>query len=93
MHMSPEEKQGTLRRLRSIEGHVRGIARMIDEDSYCIEVIQQIRAVQAALDKVAAHALKDHLDHCVVSAMQSQDEAERSRVVDEMLTVFQTQGR
>jgi DNA-binding FrmR family transcriptional regulator len=93
MNMSPEDKVATLRRLKSIEGHVRGIARMIDEDVYCIEVIQQIRAVQAALDKVANLTLRDHLDHCVVSAVRGDDPDERQRVMNEMLTVFEARSR
>lgn len=93
MNMSPEDKAATLRRLKSVEGHVRGIARMIDEDVYCIEVIQQIRAVQAALDKVANLTLRDHLDHCVVSAVRGDDPDERQRVMNEMLTVFEARSR
>ncbi|MCB0217428.1 MAG: metal-sensitive transcriptional regulator [Chloroflexi bacterium] len=93
MHISPDEKVATQRRLKSVEGHVRGIARMIEDDAYCIDVIQQIRAVQAALDKVAALTLEEHLKHCVVSAVQGDDPAERARVLDEILTVFRKQSR
>ena len=54
-------------RLRRIEGQVRGVQRMVDEDRYCIDVITQISAIQAALDKVALGLLAEHADHCVVS--------------------------
>ena len=56
------------RRLRRIEGQVRGIARMIDEDRYCIDVVTQVSAAQAALDKVALELLSDHAAHCVAGA-------------------------
>ena len=61
-------KEQLLKRLRRIEGQVRGIEGMVDDDRYCIDVITQIGAVQAALDKVALGLLDDHARHCVVSA-------------------------
>lgn len=88
MQMSADERASMLRRLKSIEGHVRGIERMVAEDAYCIDVIQQIKAVQAALDKVADLTLRDHLDHCVVEAVRGDDADARARVLDEILTVF-----
>lgn len=79
----------TVQRLKSIEGHVRGIVRMIEEDdAYCIDVINQIRAVQKALDKVAELTLKTHLDHCVVRAVRSDDPAARERVLAEIHALF-----
>lgn len=79
----------TVQRLKSIEGHVRGIVRMIEEDdAYCIDVINQIRAVQKALDKVAELTLKAHLDHCVVRAVRSDDPAARERVLAEIHALF-----
>lgn len=93
MHMSADERAAMMRRLKSIEGHVRGIARMIEEDAYCIDVIQQIKAVHAALDKVADLTLRDHLDHCVVEAVRGDDIEARERVLDEILTVFGATGR
>lgn len=86
--MNENAKPDIVRRLRSVEGHVRGILRMTEEDAYCIDVLQQIRAVQAALDKTAHLILADHLDHCVVSAVQGDDAGERRRVLDEILDVF-----
>jgi len=86
--MNPGGKAAVVQRLRSVEGHVRGIVRMTEEDAYCIDVLQQIRAVQAALDKTAHLILADHLDHCVVAAVQGDDQSERRRVLDEILDVF-----
>jgi DNA-binding FrmR family transcriptional regulator len=59
-------KDGLLKRLRRIEGQVRGVERMVEEDRYCIDVITQISAIQAALDKVALGLLDDHAAHCVI---------------------------
>ncbi|HKG35150.1 MAG TPA: metal-sensitive transcriptional regulator [Solirubrobacterales bacterium] len=63
-----ENKNGIERRLRRIEGQVRGVNGMVQEDRYCIDVVTQITAIQAALDKVALELLEDHTKHCVVGA-------------------------
>jgi CsoR family transcriptional regulator, copper-sensing transcriptional repressor len=60
------DRQKIVNRLRRIEGQVRGVERMVDEDRYCIDVVTQISAIQAALDKVALGLLEDHARHCVV---------------------------
>ena len=60
------EKEALLKRLARIEGQVRGISKMVDEDRYCIDVLTQISAIQAALDKVALGLLDEHVKHCVV---------------------------
>lgn len=65
------EKDKVVKRLRRIEGQVRGIERMVDEDRYCIDVVTQISAIQAALDKVALKLLEDHARHCVVGGHAS----------------------
>lgn len=84
-------RAGAVQRLKSIEGHVRGIARMIEEDdAYCIDVINQVRAVQKALDKVAELTLRTHLDHCVVRAVRSDDPAARERVLAEIHALFRS---
>jgi DNA-binding FrmR family transcriptional regulator len=62
------EKQALLARLKRVEGQVRGIARMVDEDTYCIDVLTQISAATKALQAVAVGLLEDHLRHCVVQA-------------------------
>jgi DNA-binding FrmR family transcriptional regulator len=63
-----DSKDALQRRLARIEGQVRGISRMVDEERYCIDVLQQISAVRAALDKVALALVDDHVSHCVLSA-------------------------
>ena len=70
-----EDKDAVRRRLKRIEGQVRGVDKMIDEDRYCIDVVTQITAIQAALDKVALELLEDHANHCVLGAADgTQDE-------------------
>ncbi len=67
-HGYTPQKAEYLRRLKLIEGQARGIARMVEEDKYCIDIITQISAAKAALDRVATLLLKDHLSHCVADA-------------------------
>jgi CsoR family transcriptional regulator, copper-sensing transcriptional repressor len=74
-------KEQLNRRLKRIEGQVRGIQRMVDEDRYCIDVLTQISAIQAALDKVALGLLDDHAAHCVLGAA----EGERAEKTDELM--------
>lgn len=69
------------KRLRRVEGQVRGVQRMVDEDRYCIDVLTQISAIQAALDKVALGLLDEHAHHCVVGAKAS----ERPEKTDELM--------
>jgi CsoR family transcriptional regulator, copper-sensing transcriptional repressor len=76
-----ENKDAVLRRLRRIEGQVRGVERMVEEDRYCIDVLTQVTAIQAALDKVALELLSDHASHCVVGA----PEGERGERTDELM--------
>lgn len=80
--------QSTLRRLKTIEGHVRGVIRMVEEDGYCIDVIRQIQAVGAALNKVSAQLLEAHLNTCVITAIRGEDAEERERVLKEIAEVF-----
>ena len=91
--MADEYKQGIVNRLKSIEGHVRGVQRMVDEDAYCIGIINQVLAVQRALEKVNSLILERHLQTCVTTAIRGEDPAERERVIDEILSIFQTTGR
>jgi len=72
-----EDKDAVLKRLRRIEGQVRGVERMVEEERYCIDVVTQVTAIQAALDKVALELLSDHAAHCVAGADGSQ-QAERT---------------
>jgi len=86
-------KTQVLNRLRSIEGHVRGIERMVDEDAYCIDVIKQTIAVQRALDKVNGLILQNHLQTCVTTAIRGEEPQERERVIGELLEVFETASK
>lgn len=79
-----------LNRLKSVEGHVRGIERMVEEDAYCIDVIRQIQAVQAALNKVSTMVLDNHLETCLITAVRGEDPAERERVLREIGEIFET---
>lgn len=87
------DKQDTLKRLKNIEGHVRGIARMVDQDAYCIDVIRQIQAVQAALRKVSSHVLNDHLHSCLITAVRGDDAGDRERVLKEIAEVYDMASR
>lgn len=83
-----ENSDNTLRRLKTIEGHLRGVIRMVEEDEYCIDVIRQIQAVESALNKVSSQILENHLNSCVITAIQGNDRKERERVLKEITEVF-----
>jgi DNA-binding FrmR family transcriptional regulator len=68
------DKEALLKRLRRLEGQVRGVERMVDEERYCIDVVTQITAIQAALDKVALSLLEEHTHHCVVGGEEGKQE-------------------
>ena len=74
------EKDDYLRRLRRIEGQVRGVQRMVEEDVYCIDVLTQISAITKALQAVSLGLLEDHVGHCVVNAARESDEAAQAKV-------------
>ena len=76
-----------LRRLRSIEGQIAGIRRMIEEERYCIDILTQVSAVRAALNSLGLNVLKRHLDHCVADAAR-RDDRELPQVVDELMAVL-----
>ncbi len=78
-----------LHRLKNAEGHLRGIQRMLEEEKYCIDVIRQIQAVQAALNKVSTMILEEHLSSCVITAIKGEDPQERERVLKEITGVFE----
>jgi DNA-binding FrmR family transcriptional regulator len=77
-----------LTRLRRIEGQVRGVARMVEEERYCIDILTQIRAVRAALRRVEEEVLKDHVGHCVEHAIASGDKRDQREKVAELLSVL-----
>jgi len=85
---SGHDKAEQLRRLKIIEGHSRGIQRMVEADEYCIDVIAQAQAAQSALEKFAVGVLEGHLNSCVSTALQGDDVDERRRVLNELMTVF-----
>jgi DNA-binding FrmR family transcriptional regulator len=77
-----------LERMRNIEGHIRGIEKMMVEDAYCIDIIRQIQAVQAALNKVEGMVLEGHLNSCLITAIRGEDPNERERVLREISDIF-----
>ena len=83
------DKRERIQRLKSIEGHVRGIQRMVEEEVYCIDLVKQIHAAQAALNKLSALIIDDHLHSCLISAVRGDDPAERERVLEEIVDVYQ----
>jgi len=87
--MNAQSKDDTQRRLKSIAGHVKGIEKMVAEDAYCIDVIKQIQAVQAALNKVSIGILDGHLHSCLTTAVRGGDADERERVLAEVADVFE----
>jgi DNA-binding FrmR family transcriptional regulator len=78
----------SLARLRRIEGQVRGIARMIEQERYCVEILTQLRAAGAALKKAENEILKDHLEFCVENAIASGNPSDQRKKFEELLTVF-----
>jgi DNA-binding FrmR family transcriptional regulator len=86
--MSHDAKLSRLKRLNRIEGQVRGLARMVEEDRYCIDIVTQIAAVRAALRRVEEAVLRDHVDHCVRHAIASGDKAEQEQKVAELMEVL-----
>jgi DNA-binding FrmR family transcriptional regulator len=88
-----QETVGIVRRLKSVEGHVRGVQKMVDEGAYCIDVVNQIVAIQRALKKVSGLVLDQHLHSCVTGAMRGTDVAAREKVLAELLEVFEATGK
>jgi len=86
--MKREIKQACLKRLQRIEGQVRGLTRMVDEDRYCIDVVTQISAVRAALRRVEEEVLRDHVAHCVEHAIASGDKADQREKIAELMEVI-----
>lgn len=91
--MDAQIRQNVVNRLRSVSGHINGIINMLEDDRYCIDVIKQIQATQAALTKASEIILANHLDTCVTTAMRGDDAGERERVMSEILEVFRTENR
>jgi DNA-binding FrmR family transcriptional regulator len=91
--MQRENKPRLVNRLSRIEGQVRGIARMIDEDRYCIDILTQVQAVRAALAKVETELLKDHLGHCIEGAIVSGDVEEQRKKASELIQLLERGAR
>ena len=79
----------SIKRLKNIEGHVRGIQGMLEEGTYCIDVMRQIQAVQAALNKVNKMVLEEHMNSCLITAVRGEDPSERERVLQEIADVYE----
>lgn len=84
------KNQSVLERLKTIEGHIRGIEKMVDADQYCIDIIRQIQAVQSALNKVNSTILDNHLNSCLITAVRGDDPSERERVLKEIAEIYDT---
>lgn len=86
--MQHDTRSACLKRLSRIEGQVRGLSRMLEEDRYCIDIVTQVAAVRAALKKVEEEVLRDHVAHCVAHAIQSGDADAQRAKVDELIEVL-----
>jgi len=87
-----EATRRLVNRWKSIEGHARGVERMLADDAYCIDILKQTLAIQGAIEKVNAAILERHLQTCVAAAIRSDDPAERERVIRELLEVMKGSG-
>ena len=88
-----DAKTAKINRLNRIEGQVRGVAQMIENDRYCIDILHQIQAIRSALGKVETQVLKDHAACCVAEAIASGDEAEQRVKFEELVTLFEKAKR
>ncbi len=86
--MKNETQDKAIKRLARIEGQVRGVSKMIEDDRYCIDVVRQIQAVKSALSSLEAVVLSDHLDTCVDTALKSDNLNERRDKVEELVAVL-----
>ena len=92
-HGYVEDKDALVKRLHRIEGQVRGIERMVEDDRYCIDILTQIAAVNTALEAVALKILDEHVRHCVAGALTSGDETDAATKTDELLQAVQRFAR
>ena len=86
--MQQEAKTQVTKRLKRIEGQVRGLARMVEDDRYCIDIVTQISAVRAALRRVEEEVLRDHVAHCVEGAIASGNRADQRKKIAELMDVL-----
>ena len=87
--MRQDNKPKLLNRLSRIEGQVRGVARMLEEERYCIDVLTQLQAIRAALSRVETEMLKNHLDHCIESAIVGGDQDEQRKKASELIELLE----
>jgi len=86
--MEAVTKDTCLKRLNRAEGQIRGVAKMVEEERYCIEIITQLQAVKAALMRIEDQILKDHVSHCVAHAMKSGNAKEQQTKIEELMAVM-----
>lgn len=86
--MQDDTKATCLKRLSRIEGQVRGLARMVEDGRYCIDIVTQVAAARAALRRVEQEVLRDHVHHCVKHAMTSGDRKEQERKIEELMAIL-----
>ena len=91
--MDNTTKRSSLKRLNRIEGQVRGLARMVEEDRYCIDIVTQISAVRAALRRVEEVVLREHVAHCVDHAIKHADAKQQRQKIDELMQVLERSSR
>ncbi|RMD83749.1 MAG: transcriptional regulator [Candidatus Dadabacteria bacterium] len=77
-----------LPRLRRIEGQIKGVARMVEEGRYCVDILTQLRAVRAAIRRVEEGILREHVEHCVVAAIRGGSKSQQAEKIDELLDVL-----
>lgn len=91
--MRTEIKASCSKRLNRIEGQVRGLSRMVEEDRYCIDIVTQVAAIRAALRRVEEEILRDHVSHCVEHAISSGNKADQRRTIEELMAVVSRADR
>jgi DNA-binding FrmR family transcriptional regulator len=91
--MTNEITSNIINRLKSIKGHVQGVEKMVKDEAYCIDILNQINAIQAALKKVSALVLDRHLHTCFTTAIRANDPGEQERVIDEIMGLFTAKGK
>ena len=90
--LDPDQKKKLLQRLKRVEGQIAGLRRMVEDDTYCVDVLLQISAAQGALGKAGHLLLGTHLRTCVTDAMEHGDDDEREQAVEELMDVFSRYG-
>lgn len=91
--MKPDAKASCLKRLKKIEGQIRGLARMVDSNRYCIDIVTQVSVVRAALRRLEEEILRDHVGHCMEHAIAAGNKAEQRRKVAELMDVIERAAR